>query len=423
MRTTSIDRCAVMSALLALGALGAGSLGCGRKFVGTSPDATAAPDGAGNSTADAAPWCQQTANTVYVHGILGNDASQGTCVAPVKSVTKGVAIVSANGSLDKLVIAGRAGSPIVYGANETGETFPIILTKNLSVIGSGSDQLTIRGGGSVPGQANSFAIVVHSQASFSALGVEGSQRGILLVNDLGRDPAVGTFDRIKVASTAKAGNGIEVLAGTSAIITQSLFSNAVNAISGNSQAISLTKSEMRDSYNGVFIYNEGIIDSRENRYINNTSRGINLAGNGRANSTLDVFDGNKAGLGMADSANSGTGATVTGSQFINQTGNGVELGFYYDVKIRGCTFNGNDNAIFIDTTAYGTSKLDLGTASEPGGNTLQSTTNGNAGAGVCNKSTNTIVAARNTFKTCPPAASATCTGSVDTVGAVTASCP
>jgi hypothetical protein len=112
---------------------------------------------------------------------------------------------------------------------------------------------------------------------------------------------------------------------------------------------------------------------------------------------------------MYDPANGVAGLVGNGSRFVNQLGSGVSLGFSFNVKLRGCTLLANAaHGVFIGNDAT----LDLGTAAEPGGNTLQATVGGNIGAGVCNQS----------FLLISASLGAGCANSVDVTNGVTASC-
>jgi parallel beta-helix repeat protein len=390
--------------------------GCGRKFVGdtTSDAAVTAIDGLSDGPGN---WCQPAAATVYVHALLGSDTNNGSCATPFKSISKAVATTNGNVALNIIRVGGStSGAPFVYGANETGEVFPLNLATKLQLIGDGKDRVSVNGGGAVAGQDDQV-IVVANEVTLQGINVTGSKSGIYVAS------GTLTTKQTSITNCTKVGIAVYKAAGLASETT--IIAGNESGLWSESQQLTLTNSEVRDQRgSGVVILADGLITSQGTRYANNGFSGIQLIRDGKAKSTLDIFDNNVNGISMNDRDNLSTGAEVTGSEFINN-GTGINVGFAFNVVLRNCRVLGNrGDGIYIDNSASSASVFDLGTASQPGGNTLQSAVGGNAGAGVCNRSQYSVTAAGNTFRGCPGpvTSSPTCSGGVNVSGNVVASC-
>jgi hypothetical protein len=216
-----------------------------------------------------------------------------------------------------------------------------------------------------------------------------------------------------------------VNSGAFADISESKFSGNHNGIAGDSQHIELRNSVVQDSRDyGVQLKGDARIVSKSNSYIRNGIAAVKLRQNADFQSSLDIFDGNASGLLINDIDTAGARADISRAEFKNQTSETFDIGYSFNVKLRDSKVLGNQkSAIAIAVTALPQSKFDLGTARDPGGNTLQAVIGGNGGAGICNLSSNTIVASGNVFRTCPVMTAPACSGGVDIVGNVSASCP
>jgi hypothetical protein len=411
--------------VICFASVGMSLFACGRLGFGKAATPDDQPD-ADNPIQDAAGfWCQPAADTVFVHASLGADSNAGTCDSPLRSITRALSITDSISAIAIIRIAGSgsANNPLVYSSADTGEVFPLNIdfrSKDISLIGSGS--VSIRGGGAAP---LDVAVVVSSpnrNVVIDNVNIQGTNHGVSVIN--------GKLSLLRASITDSGGDGLSVirdagknLAGT-ALVQDSVFARNGSALSGNSLQIEFLRTVVRDSRgSGVFLYNEGYLASTSSTYLKNTGSGIQLAHNSNVLSNLDVFDGNRDGVSMYDPANGGTGLVGNGSRFVNQLGSGVSLGYSFNVKLRGCTLLGNaEHGVFIGNDARADATLDLGTAAEPGGNTLQATVGGNIGAGVCNQSSLTIPAQRNNFSRCTPSLAASCVNGIDVAGPVTASC-
>lgn len=362
-------------------------------------------------------WCLPASDTVFVHGTQGNDENEGTCENPVRSVTRANEIANSLGPIAIIRIAGGTDRALLlYTAQATGEVFPIRFTKGgLSVVGDGADLVSIRGSGN-DGFDGECAVRTDANMAIEGINIRG-------MTDDGIRVSSGRLTLRQSSVTDSPGHGLEV-AGGDVIITESALSRNGLGLVSNSYGIQIERSTIADSKGaGMFLYNEGYVVSRSTKYSRNGMSGIALAHNANLSSSGDIFEGNRDGLTMGDPANSGTGAEVTDSQFINHLLSGLSMSHMFRVKLRGCTIVGNKgNGINVGNPPYAGSFLDLGSAQDPGRNILQRASGGNAGAGVCNQSSLTVSASGNQFRNCPVGTSQACSGGVDIVGKVTASC-
>jgi hypothetical protein len=389
---------------------------CGRKFVGdtTSDAAVIAIDGLSDGPGN---WCQPEAATVYVHALLGSDTNNGSCATPFKSISKAVATTNGNVALNIIRVGGStSGAPFVYGANETGEVFPLNFATKLQLIGDGKDHVSVNGGGPVAGQDDQV-MVVANDVTIQGINVTGSKGGMYV--------ASGTLTTKLMSITNCANTGIGVHQNAALASETTIIAGNQSGLWSESKRLTLTNSEVREQRGaGIVILADGLITSQGTRYTNNGFSGIQLIRDGKAKSTLDIFDNNANGISMNDRDNLSTGAEVTGSVFTNNV-IGVSVGFNFNVVMRNCRVLSNrGSGIQIESSATIDSVFDLGTATQPGGNTLQSAVGGNVGAGVCNLSPYLVTAARNTFRDCPATVtnSPTCTGAANVSGNVVASC-
>jgi hypothetical protein len=397
-------------------------VGCGRRFVDNVPtfDAASAPDAMVE-----VPWCQQAADTVYVHAALGANGNDGSCANPLKSIVQALA----KGSKIVQIGGGTVGTPLVYSQLTTQESFPLVLDQSVDLRGAGKELVTIGGGGQVVNQGVYAVQVTGIGVSISGVNIRGLKGGGL---DGG---GVLVSDNAQLTMTASSireagGDGLVATAFTRVTVDNSLIADNRNNISGDCKMLTLSNSIIQGAPDaGVFLYAQAELTSTNNHFLNNIGAGVSLTRESKMHSSNDTFEGSAIGLG-ANSPNTYIKFDVTGATFKNNTV-GLELNDKPDLILRSSRFIGNQKGLQVVSSIDSGFNIDLGTTEGSpnlGDNVFQSKipAEKNTLAGICNESSRPITARGNSFSACPttPAVAATCAAAADVAGrgAILATC-
>ncbi|MDZ7967937.1 MAG: DUF1565 domain-containing protein [Nostoc sp. DedSLP03] len=268
------------------------------------------------STPNSAPLNQKTpsqANVLFVNPGVGDDkASNGSESAPVKTITYALRLANAN-----TVIMLSTGT---YSA-ETGEEFPLILKPGISIQGNPSNQgkeIIIQGGGD------------YLSRSF------GGQN----VTIVGANQALLTG--VTVTNSNPRGYGLWIESSNPVV--------AENTFTGNTQ-------------DGISVSGNAAPTISKNYFDRNGANGITIAGNSSPQVKENIFHQTGFGINIAQNA----APIVIGNQIQNnRSGIIVQANARPILRNNSIQDNKEDGLV-----AIAQAMPDLGSASEPGGNTFQ----------------------------------------------------
>jgi len=344
-----------------------------------------------------------TGNTYFVDPVNGSDSNAtGSGMAggfaaascSFKTVTHALSVVSSIGAAGtKVIIVGRSGQTTALDASET---LPLVIPTNVAISTStgpirlnmptGSD--TAFGGFRLVGDQ---AVIAPDASAPITIDGNGNSSGIAI----GSSPGAGkstTISYVTIQNTG--GNGISVTNGTLNILQGVTVTNAGSTlkhhdglyVSGGAVNIYVsggqaTTSFSNNSEHGIYVTGTGVLSLAG---LPVTSPAPN--GQGTVITNNNAFDG----VEIFEGAGAAAQSLIQGLVAWGNTRHGVQLFGGEKVKVRGSVLLNNKlNGLFVtaaDTSAASNdlSGIDLGTASDPGRNYLQSSLGSNADlAGLC----------------------------------------
>ncbi|MDZ8258675.1 DUF1565 domain-containing protein [Nostoc sp. ChiQUE01b] len=299
------------------------------------------------STPNSAPLNQKTpsqANVLFVNPGVGDDkAGNGNESAPVKTITQALRLAKAN-----TVIMLSTGT---YSA-ETGEEFPLILKPGISIQGNPSNQgkdIIIQGGGD------------YLSRSFG-----GQNVTIVGANQV-------LLTGVTVTNSNRRGYGLWIESSNPVV--------AENTFSGSTQ-------------DGISVSGNAAPTISKNYFDRNGANGITIAGNSSPQVKENVFHQTGFGINIAQNA----APILIGNQIQNN-----RSGIVVQAKARPILRNNSIQDNKEDgLVAIAQAMPDLGSASEPGGNTFQNNArydiNASAAKQVISAAGNNLVSDRITGK-------------------------
>ncbi|MEH1800228.1 MAG: DUF1565 domain-containing protein [Nostoc sp.] len=299
------------------------------------------------STPDSAPLNEKTpsqANVLFVNPSIGDDkAGNGSESAPVKTITQALRLANAN-----TVIMLSTGT---YSA-ETGEEFPLMLKSGVSIQGNPSNQgkdIIIQGGGD------------YLSRSFAGQNV----------TIVGANQAVLTG--VTVTNPNRRGYGLWIESSNPVV--------AENTFSGSTQ-------------DGISVSGNATPTISKNYFDRNGANGITIAGNSSPQVKENVFHQTGFGINIAQNST----PIVIGNQIQNnRSGIVVQANARPILRNNSIQDNKEDGLV-----AIAQAMPDLGSASEPGGNTFQNNgrydINASAAKQVISAAGNNLVSDRITGK-------------------------
>ncbi|MBN3939854.1 DUF1565 domain-containing protein [Nostoc sp. NMS9] len=268
------------------------------------------------STPDSAPLNQKTpsqANILFVNPGVGDDkAGNGSESAPVKTITQALRLANAN-----TVIMLSTGT---YSA-ETGEEFPLILKPGISIQGNPSNQgkdIIIQGGGDY--LSRSFA---------------GQNVTIVGANQV-------LLTGVTVTNSNRRGYGLWIESSNPVV--------AENTFTGSTQ-------------DGISVCGNAAPTISKNYFDRNGANGITIAGNSNPQVKENVFHQTGFGINIAQNA-----APIVISNQIQNNRSGIVVQANARPILRNNIIQDNKEDGLV---AIAQAMPDLGSASEPGGNTFQ----------------------------------------------------
>ena len=313
-------------------------------FLGISLDSASAQI---PSTPDSAPLNQKTpsqANVLFVNPGVGDDkAGNGSESAPIKTITQALRLANAN-----TVIMLSTGT---YSA-ETGEEFPLILKPGISIQGNPSNQgkdIIIQGGGD------------YLSRSFAGQNVTivGANQALLT--------------GVTVTNPNRRGYGLWIESSNPVV--------AENTFTGSTQ-------------DGISVCGNAAPTISKNYFDRNGANGITIAGNSSPQVKENVFHQTGFGINIAQNA----APIVIGNQIQNNR-SGIIVQANARPILRNNIIQDNKEDGLV---AIAQAMPDLGSASEPGGNTFQNNArhdiNGSAAKQVISAAGNNLVSDRITGK-------------------------
>ncbi|MEH2229536.1 MAG: DUF1565 domain-containing protein [Nostoc sp.] len=313
-------------------------------FLGISLDSASAQI---PSTPNSAPLNQKTpsqANVLFVNPGVGDDkAGNGSESAPVKTITQGLRLANAN----TVIML----SPGTYSA-ETGEEFPLILKPGISIQGNPSNQgkdIIIQGGGD------------YLSRSFAGQNVTivGANQALLT--------------GVTVTNPNRRGYGLWIESSNPVV--------AENTFTGSTQ-------------DGISVCGNAAPTISKNYFDRNGANGITIAGNSNPQVKENVFHQTGFGINIAQNA----APILIGNQIQNnRSGIIVQANARPILRNNSIQDNKEDGLV-----AIAQAMPDLGSASEPGGNTFQNNgrhdINASAAKQVISAAGNNLVSDRITGK-------------------------
>lgn len=353
---------------------------------------------------------------LYVHGSTGNDESgTGQCSTPYKTITK--ALAAAKTSNATVVHVRGDSTPLVYGTATTGEKFPLLVDKNgLTLEGDGEESVILRGGGTCA------PIDETENCALAVIGADITIRGLQIENITGHGirSESSSIKLENLTTTNCETAGLLLISADARLTRVTSTNNGFDGLRANlppDMKYKLTIDECtftNNGHRGLFCQNTGEVGSKNTIYANNAWSGAAFEDFVAAESTGDTYENNSYGLAAMN------GATGVKIELINalvqqNRAAGVHIAEGTSFKMRGSRVV--DNASAGVSVAIGGENVDLGSALDPGGNTLQSASNPNA-VGLCFTGTGSLIARGNHFARCPPTSNSdlTCTGGVDVGG-------
>ncbi|OYD94500.1 hypothetical protein CDG76_13875 [Nostoc sp. 'Peltigera membranacea cyanobiont' 210A] len=299
------------------------------------------------STPDSTPLNQKTpsqANVLFVNPGVGDDkAGNGSESAPVKTITQALRLANAN-----TVIMLSTGT---YSA-ETGEEFPLILKPGISIQGNPSNQgkdIIIQGGGDY--LSRSFA---------------GQNVTIVGANQV-------LLTGVTVTNPNRRGYGLWIESSNPVV--------AENTFTGNTQ-------------DGISVCGNAAPTISKNYFDRNGANGITIAGNSSPQVRENVFHQTGFGINIAQNA----APVIIGNQIQNNR-SGIVVQANARPILRNNIIQDNKEDGLV---AIAQAMPDLGSASEPGGNTFQNNArhdiNASAAKQVISAAGNNLVSDRITGK-------------------------
>ncbi|MHC5762295.1 right-handed parallel beta-helix repeat-containing protein [Nostoc sp.] len=299
------------------------------------------------STPDSAPLNEKTpsqANVLFVNPSIGDDkAGNGSESAPVKTITQALRLANAN-----TVIMLSTGT---YSA-ETGEEFPLMLKSGVSIQGNPSNQgkdIIIQGGGD------------YLSRSFAGQNVTivGANQALLT--------------GVTVTNPNRRGYGLWIESSNPVV--------AENTFSGSTQ-------------DGISVSGNATPTISKNYFDRNGANGITIAGNSSPQVKENVFHQTGFGINIAQNST----PIVIGNQIQNnRSGIVVQANARPILRNNSIQDNKEDGLV-----AIAQAMPDLGSASEPGGNTFQNNgrydINASAAKQVISAAGNNLVSDRITGK-------------------------
>ena len=299
------------------------------------------------STPDSAPLNQKTpsqANVLFVNPGVGDDkAGNGSESAPVKTITQALRLAKAN-----TVIMLSTGT---YSA-ETGEEFPLILKPGISIQGNPSNQgkdIIIQGGGD------------YLSRSFG-----GQNVTIVGANQV-------LLTGVTVTNSNRRGYGLWIESSNPVV--------AENTFSGSTQ-------------DGISVSGNAAPTISKNYFDRNGANGITISGNSSPQVKENVFHQTGFGINIAQNA-----APILISNQIQNNRSGIIVQANARPILRNNSIQDNKEDGLV---AIAQAMPDLGSASEPGGNTFQNNArydiNASAAKQVISAAGNNLVSDRITGK-------------------------
>ncbi|MEH2127767.1 DUF1565 domain-containing protein [Nostoc sp.] len=299
------------------------------------------------STPDSAPLNQKTpsqANVLFVNPGVGDDkAGNGSESAPIKTITQALRLANAN----TVIML----SPGTYSA-ETGEEFPLILKPGISIQGNPSNQgkdIIIQGGGD------------YLSRSFAGQNVTivGANQALLT--------------GVTVTNSNPRGYGLWIESSNPVV--------AENTFTGSTQ-------------DGISVCGNAAPTISKNYFDRNGANGITIAGNSSPQVKENVFHKTGFGINIAQNA----APILIGNQIQNNR-SGIVVQANARPILRNNIIQDNKEDGLV---AIAQAMPDLGSASEPGGNTFQNNArydiNASAAKQVISAAGNNLVSDRITGK-------------------------
>ncbi|MGK7893517.1 MAG: DUF1565 domain-containing protein [Xenococcus sp. (in: cyanobacteria)] len=253
-------------------------------------------------------------NIIYVNPHRGNDNAVGNRNSPLKTITQALRNASPN-----TVISLASGT---YSEN-TGETFPLIIKKNITLQGRAATQgsdIIIKGGG-----------------DFISPTGAGQNVAIAIIKDRA------TITGITVTNPRSRGHGIWIESTNPTITDSSFIGNGNTGISANGKSNPILE---------------------HNYFFNNLGNGLLVYGTSHPQVSNNVFE--RTGFGISIVKNSAI--TLQGNKF-----NGNRIGVIFEGNSQGILRN---NQIFgsleYGLVAIANSRVDLGNNEQSGGNIFRS---------------------------------------------------
>jgi parallel beta-helix repeat protein len=284
------------------------------------------------------------ATILNVDPAVGTDAAGGgTAAAPLKSITFALSQVSATSSTPTVIQL----APGSYTA-ATGETFPIVLKPNVTLLGNEST----KGQGIVIQGAGTFLTAELGSQPIAIVAAKNSVlRGVTVTNVTTR------------------GTGVWVASTTNPVIANNTFAN--------------------NNREGIFLTGKSTAIVGSNIFLKNLGNGISITRTAAGTITDNLFQENGFGISVGEDATTG----IEKNQ-ITKNNSGIYINGRAKPTLRGNSITANrDSGVAVATSA----NPDLGTVASPGGNIIRGNnpTKQPNTFDVDNKTTNTIAAVGN----------------------------
>ena len=269
-------------------------------------------------------------NIIYVHPHKGNDNAVGNQNSPLKTITQALKIAQSN-----TVIALASGT---Y-SEATGETFPLIIKKNITLQGTAAAQgsnIIIKGGG-----------------DFISPTGAGQNVTMALIKD------AGNITGITVTNPHTRGHGVWIESANPNITYSSFIGNGNTGVSVNGDS-------------------EPIIE--HNYFFNNIGNGLLVYGTSNPQVNNNLFE--RTGFGVSIVKNAAI--TLKGNNF-----KGNRIGVIFEGNSQGILRNNTiSSSLKYGLVAIANSRVDLGTNEQSGGNIFRN----NGKLDIQNITKNSIVA-------------------------------
>lgn len=253
-------------------------------------------------------------NIIYVNPQLGDDSQVGEKLTPVKTITKALEIAT-SGTTIKLASG-------TY-SEESGETFPLIIKKNITLKGNTENQ--------------GAKTIISGSGNFTSPTGAGQNVAIAALRD-----TAGVIG-ITVTNNHSRGHGLWVESASPNIAANTFTRNGNTGLSLNGKSSPVVENNYfyNNSGNGLLIYGTSQPEIIKNTF-EQTGFGVSVVQNAAPALISNTFDGNRIGIILEGNSQ--------GILRDNEIINSEEFGL----------------------TAISQSRVDLGTSSEPGKNIFRS---------------------------------------------------